>query len=177
MRETIRTHYDLCGTCWENRLISLDYAEEYQKLLLVLLDWQQRSKQIRSISMHLSFSYRIKREENGINLENMKCFKLNIFAFLFQEIHLLFEIVRICDKFRHHRKIISIKEQFAEQLQTKDKSYRAKYSTEFTRQMFSNETSTLNRSNTSRLYISKAERVMLRTVLLFKTKASDGNNP
>ena len=51
----------------------------------------------------------------------MKCFELNIFAFLFQEIHLLFEIVGIGDKFRHHRKIIPIKQQLAKQLETKNK--------------------------------------------------------
>lgn len=125
-----------------------------------------------------------KSERKRQNLENVKCFELDVFAFLFQQIHLLFEIVCIGDIFGHHRKVIPIEQQFAKQLKEENNGNKiiAQKINETQTRWKNQETlcTTLNRSKTSRLYISKAEvviRLDTRPVLVFKTKASDGNIP
>lgn len=52
------------------------------------------------------------------HLENMKRFKLDVPALVSQHIHHEFEVLGLADVFRHHSKVMSVQEKFAEELKT-----------------------------------------------------------
>lgn len=50
------------------------------------------------------------------NLEHVECFKLNVGAFISQQVHHQLEIFWFADVFCHDGKVVSVQNQFAQQL-------------------------------------------------------------